>query len=131
MKTLNEPNDMTAQSDLDALFAQAQAQSLPVDPAFMARALADAQALQPRVLRRAPVSARGGARRGFWARLAATLGGAIAVAGLGSAAMAGLVIGYVQPEPMISLAGSIGFGMGESLDLLPGFDALLTEDFSQ
>ncbi|MDP2080468.1 MAG: dihydroorotate dehydrogenase [Pseudotabrizicola sp.] len=118
-------SDMTPNADLDALFAQAQAHPPEIDAAFMARVLADARALQPLALRRAPV------RPGLWARLAAALGGALAVAGLGTAAMAGLVIGYVQPEPMVSLAGSIGFGVSESLDLLPGFDALLIEDALQ
>ena len=118
-------SDMTPEADLDALFAQARAQPLAVDDAFMARVLADATALQPRsVQRTAP-------RTSLWTRLAAALGGALAVAGVGTAAMAGLVIGYVQPEPMVSFAGSIGFGVSESLDLLPGFDALLTEDVSQ
>ncbi|MDO9637845.1 MAG: dihydroorotate dehydrogenase [Pseudotabrizicola sp.] len=117
--------DMTPEADLDALFAQARAQPLAVDDGFMARVLADATALQPRRVQRiAP-------RTSLWTRLAAALGGALAVAGVGTAAMAGLVIGYVQPEPMVTLAGSIGFGVSESLDLLPGFDALLTEDVSQ
>jgi len=117
--------DSTPEAELDALFAQAQVHPPQADAAFMARVLADAQALQPRMARRAPV------RPGLWARLAAALGGAVAVAGLGSAAMAGLVIGYVQPEPMVSLAGSIGFGLTESIDLLSGFDALLIEDVLQ
>ncbi|MFN4153122.1 MAG: dihydroorotate dehydrogenase [Paracoccaceae bacterium] len=118
-------NDMTPEAGLDALFAQAQAHPPLPDADFMARVMADARALQPRAPRRAPV------RPGLWARLAAALGGAIAVAGLGTAAMAGLVIGYVQPDPMVSFAGSIGFGVTESLDLLPGFDALLSEDILQ
>lgn len=119
--------DITAETDLDALFAQARA--TPPEPSadFMARIEAQAHALQPR----APFAP---ARRplGVWARLAAALGGAIALGGLGTAAMAaGLVIGYVQPEPMVNLAGSIGFGTAETIDLLPGFDALLTEDLAQ
>ncbi|MDR7124884.1 dihydroorotate dehydrogenase [Pseudotabrizicola sp. 4114] len=120
-------SDMTPEAELDALLTQARADPPLPDDAFMARVLADAQALQPRPQLRPARPAR----RGFWARLAATLGGAIAVAGLGTAAMAGLVIGYVQPEPMVSFAGSIGFGVSESLDLLPGFDALLSEDILQ
>ncbi|TGD62660.1 dihydroorotate dehydrogenase [Tabrizicola sp. WMC-M-20] len=126
MKTQTEK---TSEPDLDALFAQARAHPPATEDAFMARVLADASALQPRADVR-PVP-RTRPRSGLWARLAAALGGALAVAGVGTAAMAGLVIGYVQPEPMVSLAGSIGFGVTESLDLLSGFDALLTEDVSQ
>ena len=120
-------NDITSEADLDTLFAHAQAHAPEPDAAFMARVLGDAHAVQ----RRPAQHVTRPARRGFWTRLAATLGGAIAVAGLGSAAMAGLVIGYVQPEPMVSLAGSFGFGQTESLDLLAGFDALLSEDILQ
>lgn len=127
MKTQTDttPEGTLAEADLDALFAQARAQPLAVDDAFLARVMADATALQPRVARGRP------ARTSLWTRLAAALGGALAVAGVGTAAMAGLVIGYVQPEPMVTLAGSIGFGVSESVELLPGFDALLTEDVSQ
>ncbi|WP_103333930.1 dihydroorotate dehydrogenase [Pseudotabrizicola formosa] len=121
--------DTTPEADLDALFAQARARPPALEEAFLARVLADAQALQSHPAGQSAPRTR--PRSGPWARLAAALGGALAVVGVGSAAMAGLVIGYVQPEPMVSLAGSIGFGVTESLDLLPGFDALLTEDVSQ
>jgi hypothetical protein len=68
-------------------------------------------------------------RPGLWQRLVAVLGGTAAVAGLGTAAMAGLVIGYVQPDPLLTLADGFGVELsGESLDLLPGFDTLLSED---
>lgn len=113
-------------ADLDALFDQARAQPPQPDAAFMARVLGDAYAQQPAPVAVVPVRAR--VRPGLWARLAAALGGALAVAGIGSAAMAGLVIGYAQPEPVVTFAGSIGFGVSESLDLLPGFDALLSEE---
>lgn len=116
--------DITAEAELDTLFAQARIQPPQADDAFMARVLGDAYDLQPA----SPFVPRIVARPGFWARLAAALGGAVAVAGIGTAAMAGLVIGYVQPEPMVTFAGSIGFGVSESLDLLPGFDALLSEE---
>ncbi|MFN4129162.1 MAG: dihydroorotate dehydrogenase [Paracoccaceae bacterium] len=128
-------SDMTPKpepmADLDALLAQAQARPPQPDAAFMARVLGDAHALQPRPARRAPVRPILSARPGLWARLATALGGAVAVAGLGTAAMAGLVVGYVQPEPMVTFAGSMGFGIGESLDLFPGFDALLSEEVAQ
>ena len=121
--------DTMPEPDLEALFAQARAQPPQVDPDFVARVMADAQALQPRAP--APTARPRARRPGFWTRLAAVLGGATAVAGLGTAAMAGLLIGYVQPEPMVALADSMGFGISESLDLRHGFDALLAEDVLQ
>ncbi len=116
--------DITPEAELGTLFAQARSQPPQADDAFLARVLGDAYAEQPT----AAAAPRKRARPGLWARLAAAVGGAVAVAGIGTAAMAGLVIGYVQPEPMLTFAGNIGFGVSESLDLLPGFDALLSEE---
>ncbi|MFN3846624.1 MAG: dihydroorotate dehydrogenase [Paracoccaceae bacterium] len=118
---------MTSDAELDDLFRKAQATPAAADDAFMARVLADALAAQPA----APGFARSEPRRGLWARLAAALGGAVAVAGISTAAMAGLVIGYVQPEPMVNLAGSIGLTSVESLNLESDFDTLLSEDMTQ
>lgn len=118
--------DITPEAELDTLFAQARSQPPQADDAFLARVLGDAYAAQPAAATTAAPRKR--ARPGLWARLAAALGGAVAVAGIGTAAMAGLVIGYVQPEPVLTFAGNIGFGVSESLDLLPGFDALLSEE---
>jgi hypothetical protein len=117
---------MTPDNDLENLFRAARENPPEAGTAFMARALAEAQAAQP--LPRAVAVAP---RRNLWARMAAAVGGAVAVAGIGTAAMAGLVIGYVQPEPMLTLAGTIGLGSAETLDLMTGYDALLTEDLSQ
>jgi len=126
---------MTMSSDhkdhdpLEALFAQAQAEPAVPGDDFMARLIADAASNQPAPtapLHRAATVRR---RAGFLPRLVAMLGGAAAVAGLGSAAMAGLVIGYVQPDPLWSLADGFGLEVaGESLDLLPAFDTFLTEE---
>ena len=120
-------NDMRPDADLDSLFLQAQATPIDAGDAFMARVVADALAAQPgpRSIAVRP------SRRGVWARMAAAVGGAIAVAGIGTAAMAGLVIGYVQPEPMVSFASSMGFVTVENLEFFPDFDALLTEDLLQ
>ena len=113
------------------MFAQARdTPSLP-DADFMARLMADAEALQPapRGLVDPKSAAAVAPRRGILSRLIAVLGGAGAVAGIGSAAMAGLVIGYVQPDPLVSLTDGFGLvAVSESLDLLPSFDTLLTEE---
>ena len=112
--------------DLDRLFAEARAEGSSAQPDFMARVLADALAMQPAA---AGFAAPEVARPSLWARLAQALGGAAVAAGLGTAAMAGLALGYVQPEPVLTLAGSYGLAAGgEVFDLLPGYDSLLAEE---
>jgi len=120
-------SDMKPDADLDTLLGQARMSPPEAGDAFMARIMADALAAQPQPRAFAPQRAR----RGLFSRLAAAVGGAVALAGVGSAAMAGLVIGYVQPEPMVSLASSMGFVSVETLELFSGFDALLSEDVLQ
>lgn len=118
---------MTGRDSLDDLFETARQNPIHPSDAFLARILADAEAEQP--LRAArPVPTR--RRAGPWSRLVASLGGAVAVAGLGSAAMAGLAIGYVQPAAVFGLADSYGMAAlaGDSIDLLPGYASLLTEE---
>lgn len=126
---------MTMSSDhkdhdpLEGLFAQARAEPAAPGDDFMARLMADAERDQPAPLTPASKTAETRPRAGFLARWVALLGGAVAVAGIGTAAMAGLVIGYVQPDPLWTLADGLGLAQaGESLDLLPAFDSLLTEE---
>lgn len=113
---------------VDDLLHRARATPPAPEADFMARVLADAVAAQPKAagLIRPAMSS---ARRGLLARMIAALGGAAALAGIGSAAMAGLVIGYVQPDQLLTLTDTVGItAAGESLELLPGFDTLLTEE---
>lgn len=122
---------MTERDLLDDLFAEARAKPPAASPDFMARVLADAERLQPpapAITFAPPV-----ARPGLWSRFVSALGGAAAVAGIGSAAMAGLVIGYVQPEPLVALADGYGIatGLDETLQLLPEYDSLLTIEASE
>jgi hypothetical protein len=118
---------MHDQDPLDALLALAKSHSPAPSDDFMARILADAVALQPKPqIVRAAAPQR---RSGFWTRFATILGGASAVAGIGTAAMAGLVLGYVQPDSLAAVAGGFGFETpSESLELLPGLDTILTEE---
>lgn len=117
---------MTGYSDdLDALFAQAGTAVQPGGD-LVARVLADAARVQPQpaVLRRTEPP-----RLGFLAGLAALFGGGGALAGLGSAAAAGLFIGFVQPSSVTALADAwSGETQLDSVDLLPGIDALLAEE---
>ena len=112
--------------DLDDLFAQARTETIDPSADLMARVLADAARAQPQ-----PMIARRlePPRLGLLAGLAALFGGGGALAGLGSAAVAGLFIGFVQPASLTTLVASwSGDTELDSVDLMPGIDALLTEE---
>lgn len=87
----------------------------------MERVLADALALQPE-----PQALRAAApipRPGFLARLAAAIGGPPALAGLGTAAVFGLALGYLSPTTMDYLTGA----SADTAEFFPGADFLTTE----
>ena len=111
------------QDALDDLFAVARRTTPPPSEALMARVLADAMEMQPKaVVALAPVMLRG---PGVWARLAALFGGAGALAGMGTAAMAGLFIGFVQPEGLSVLSDAVLGTPLETVVLVSSVDALL------
>ena len=122
---------MTERDPLADLFAEARQNPPEPSADFLARVLADAESEQPiaSIVQRPSGVAKGS----FWSGLFAALGGAAAVAGVSSAAMVGLVVGYIQPEALISLASSYGISesAGGSFDLLPGYESLLTEEATQ
>lgn len=120
---------MTQSDDLEHLFAAARATPVAAPDAFLARVLDDALREQP-VPAKAPPRRAAAPSPGLWTRLVAAVGGAAAMAGISSAAMAGLVLGYVQPDPLVSLAGDYGLATpsSDSFDLLPGYDSLLAEE---
>jgi hypothetical protein len=110
--------------DLEDFFSTARRQTVDAPPDLMTRVLLDAQAVQPRA--KTPVSAP---RPGFWAQLLAGIGGAPALAGLSTAMLAGLWIGFAQPVALsnvtdVFLAGSTVI---EPLDVIPAFDDFVTE----
>lgn len=114
--------------ELDAVFASAKAEAMQPSQDLMRRVLADAAALQPR-----PAPSLGSVRNpvpesgGFWAALAALFGGAGALAGVGSAAVAGLFIGFVQPAAFDTVTGLlVSTATIDQIDLIPDVDALLT-----
>lgn len=113
--------------DLDALFAAARRSEVPPSDALMARVLADAAGLQPEP---APIVQVVPPRKtGVWGGLSALFGGGGVLAGLGTVAMAGFYIGFAQPDTVMMLAdGFIAGSSVEAVDLMPGVDALLTED---
>src|SRR3990167_3381022 len=98
--------------DLDDLFAQAKTGTMEPSGDLMARVLADAARVQPQ-----PQTARRfepTRNLGVWA---------------GLAAVAGLLIGFVQPTSLTALADAwSGETQLDSVDLMPGIDALLTEE---
>lgn len=108
------------QDDLDDLLASAARRPAMPSDALMERVLADALALQPQAPALRPVAAP---RPGLLARLAAIFGGAPALAGLGTAAVFGLVLGYYSPATLDYLVGS----SADAAEFFPGTDLLTTE----
>lgn len=106
--------------DLDALFATArQSDRVPCD--LMARVLADADAQQPR-----PAPA---VKPRFWTQVLAAIGGAPALAGLSTAMLAGLWIGFVDPPSLSAVTDIflVSSTATETLEVMPTFDDFLTE----
>lgn len=111
--------------DLDDLFAGLKARPPAPSDALMSRVLADAAALQPKTV--APPRAAP-ARGGLWSSFTAMFGGAGAVAGLASAAIAGVAIGLVAPTPADALTAALwGNSSDTAVDLIPGIDEVLSE----
>lgn len=109
--------------DLDALFGAARARPAVPSDALMGRVMADALALQPVpapiVTPPAPV--------GFWRGVVEFFGGFGALAGMGSAAAAGLFIGFAQPVGLSDLSAALIGGQIDSLSLMPSLDTLIPE----
>jgi hypothetical protein len=113
-------------TDLDGLFAMARDAVPDAPDALLARVFADAE-------RHRPVPAlRVAQRRPFWRALLADLGGGGAVAGLATATLAGVWIGFAQPAPVTTLTDALwSFSADdetlEAVDLIPSLDAFLPE----
>jgi len=117
--------------DLDDLFATAAAQNADLVPpdSLMARVLADSAREQQRIpAKPSAAPAPAPARFGVWSALSSLFGGGGVLAGLGTAALAGLYLGFAQPGAVFQLTDAlIGTSGLESVDLMPGVDALLSE----
>ncbi len=112
--------------ELDDLFAAARGRGA-VEPsaALLARVMDDAYTLQPAA---AVVPAVPAPKRGLWAVLAGAFGGGAALAGIGTAAVAGVWLGFAQPVPLTALPGGLWSETPlDSVELIPSFDTLLTE----
>ena len=112
-------------TSLDDMFTEARLAGPAPSDALSARVMADAMAAQPRALplRAAPTP-------GLLDRLFGLFGGAGPVAGGVLAGIAGLAIGYLQPEGLASLTDTLlaSSTTSVSMDLMPGFDTLMTEE---
>jgi hypothetical protein len=107
--------------DLDRLLATA-AQTAPTpSEALMNRVLADALGLQPAAL--TPRQAADAPRPGLWSRLVDALGGPPALAGLGTAAVFGVALGYLSPTTLDYLTGT----SADVAEFFPDAEFLTTE----
>jgi hypothetical protein len=123
MKKVTEMQDQ----DLDSLFAEARAQVPIESTALQLKILADAARLQLplSVITQRKITSP---RSRFFSRLAAAVGGKAMLAGVGTAAIAGVVLGFAQPASLTTLTGSL-FAEAplDQLDLFPSIDDILTE----
>lgn len=113
-------------SDLDDLFMTAQRQSAPVSSDLMARVMADADAFMPQPVGVTPAEAP---RVSLWSAILEALGGAGALAGLSTAMLAGVWIGFAQPGAVSTVTDVLWSNDAtyETVDVLPAFDDFLTE----
>lgn len=110
--------------DLDALLDLARQHRAEPSEALMARVLADALAEQPQA---PPVVARRAEGRGLLGWIMDHGGGMFA--GLGTAAAAGLLVGYAAPATVTDLTASLLPGSQiESVDLMPSLGGWLDEE---
>ena len=129
-KTDRDDDDMM----LESLFEAGRAEAPVPSQDLMARILADAQANMPAP---APiVRAARPVRRGLLAGLLAAVGGWPSVATMATATVAGIWLGFAQPDTLNTLSGGTLLpGSAEAAyevdDLVPSygsFDGLLTEE---
>lgn len=114
--------------DLDHLLAS-RARPVPVPDALMARIMADAAREQPRPFAFAPPAAKAPAKLTLWQAISDMFGGGGVLAGLATAACAGVYLGAVQPEMITSVTSALsGTSAVDQLDFMPSIDALLVED---
>jgi hypothetical protein len=107
--------------DLDHLLAEAARRTPLPSPALMERVLADGFALQPAAPALPPATRV--PRGGFLGRLAAAFGGTPAMAGLCSAAVLGVAVGYLSPATFDTLIGTAD----ETAEFFPEAELLATE----
>jgi len=120
--------DILGDAALDEIFAAARAREPGPSGALMARILADAEAAQDARFETARPTAV--ARPSRWARFVEGLGGWGSLAGLVTATMAGVWLGFVSPDQLNTLSGGLllpdtsGAAIYALEDILPADDGL-------
>lgn len=112
---------MQDDNELDRLLDAAAERPVLPSEALLERVLADGLALQPVPAAFAPTSPP--SRPGLLGRLAAVFGGGPALAGLGTAAIFGLALGYSSPTTLDYLTGT----SSDTAEFFPEADFLTTE----
>lgn len=116
---------MTVDKELDPFFAAARGAARPVpSDDLMARVLADAYAAQPVAV---PAASAPPARRGLWDMLTDVFGGVGGLAGLGTAAVAGVWLGYADPVGLDWLTGTLLPALSDEVQLLQADTLFLGE----
>lgn len=118
---------------LDALFSEARAAAPEPSAALMARIMADAETtLAVRTALAIRPVGRVRAKVSHWANFVRGLGGWPALAGMATAAVAGIGIGFATPDSLSTLSGGLllpasSVAMSYELeDLLPGYGSFAT-----
>lgn len=110
-----------SESELNKLFEQANAEPPQPSSDFLARVLSDGEAMQPALqgLSIPPKRGFAAALRSGFAQFGDMIGGWPALAGLSSAAIAGVWIGLSQPDMLSDpLSSVISRTFGSSFDVL-------------
>lgn len=113
-------------SELDLLFQEARDTSIEPSPDLLARVLDDGLAHMPV----AAMDAGPVVRLPGWRRLLSALGGWPAAAGLVTAAVTGVSIGYAAPGPVGTVTSGFGLEIGtgyDVVDLIPSLDGIYAE----
>jgi len=115
---MTDDKTIPTDAELDALFAAAVRDAPTPSGDLLQRIVADADMVS--AARQAPPLR---VRRGLVDRLMAALGGWPAVAGLATATVVGIWIGYASPDALNGLTGGpLADGTYELGDLIPAFD---------
>lgn len=114
--------EMSGKDDdgLEPFFAAARDARPEVSPDLMARILADAD----REIERRAAPAPAAPRRGWWLSAIALVGGWPAMAGMLTATIAGVWIGFAAPGTVSTLSGGVASSGYELEDMMPGYGDL-------
>lgn len=116
---------------LDDLFAAVRETRAEASPDFLARVLADAYAAQPEPAAMPAASAPRAAPPGLWARLSAAFGGGFGLAGVATAGLAGVWLGFAPPAGLSPLTENLLPATATAavgVDLMPGLDDYWTDE---